>query len=281
MYKSSSIFGLLAIIAIVNATSSNNIQVQMEAEVQTYDEKRSSWKISHIPSPDKMMKLTVAIRVDDDVVQKLEKELYEVSDPQHPRYGQHKTIEEITELLNIPESRYAKVQRFFLNNGAVAATLNPNKDMITLEADVKTIENILSTKIYAFKHSVQSDKIILRAGKPYYLPSFIANEVYMVGELLQFPRLRITEEDNSFAVKGGSGSWGHTCDDTTCDGLVTPQVLMKRYNFPNDTIGSESNSMAVAEFQNQYFSPKDNKKFTASCHRDVQVETIVGGVSII
>ena len=153
--------------------------------------------------------------------------------------------------------------------------------MITLEADVKTIENILSTKIYAFKHSVQSDKIILRAGKPYYLPSFIANEVYMVGELLQFPRLRITEEDNSFAVKGGSGSWGHTCDDTTCDGLVTPQVLMKRYNFPNDTIGSESNSMAVAEFQNQYFSPKDNKKFTASCHRDVQVETIVGGVSII
>ena len=74
MYKSSSIFGLLAIIAIVNATSSNNIQVQMEAEVQTYDEKRSSWKISHMPSPDKMMKLTVAIRVDDDVVQKLEKE---------------------------------------------------------------------------------------------------------------------------------------------------------------------------------------------------------------
>ena len=141
MYKSSSIFGILAIIAIVNATSSNNIQVQMEAEVQTYDEKRSSWKISHMPSPDKMMKLTVAIRVDDDVVQKLEKELYEVSDPQHPRYGQHKTIEEITELLNIPESRYAKVQRFFLNNGAVAATLNPNKDMITLEDDVKTIEN--------------------------------------------------------------------------------------------------------------------------------------------
>ena len=37
--------------------------------------------------------------------------------------------------------------------------------------------------------------------------------------------------------------------------------------------------MAVAEFQGQYFSPADNMKFTSSCHRDVQVETILGGNS--
>ena len=54
---------------------------------------------------------------------------------------------------------------------------------------------------------------------------------------------------------------------------------MKRYNFPNDTAGAEGNSMAVAEFQGQYFSPADNMKFTSSCHRDVQVETILEGNS--
>jgi tripeptidyl-peptidase I len=271
---------LLLLVAISCVSSSPTNKVQMEADVETYNEKLSSWKISHKPSPKEMMKLTVAIRIEDDVVAKLEKELYELSDPRHVRYGKHKTVDEITELLNVPESRFQNVQNFFIKNGVKTAQLNPNKDMVTIEASVETIETILSTTIHAFQHNSNADTVILRASKPYFLPSSIASEIFMVGELLQFPRLRmkslVTEENQ---LKGGSGSWGHTCDDSACDGLVTPQVLMQRYNFPNDTVGDSSNSMAVAEFQGQYFSPGDNQRFTKSCHRDVQVETIIGGNS--
>ena len=108
---------LLLLIAISCVSSSPTNKVQMEAEVETYNEKLSSWKISHKPLPKEMMKLTVAIRIEDDVVAKLEKELYELSDPRHVRYGKHKTVDEITALLNVPASRYQKVQQFFIKNG--------------------------------------------------------------------------------------------------------------------------------------------------------------------
>ncbi len=267
----------ILLLLLTFVVAEDEIKVRMEPDVKTYNPKTSRWIISHKPPPNKMMQLIVAVRVDKDAVNKLEKELYEVSDPTHIKYGKHKTIDEISELLNVPKIRYESVQNYFLKNGVTSAILNPNKDMITIKASVETIENILSTKMHAFKHMQQSDKIILRASKPYFLPSKIASDVTMVGELLQFPRLRPTSSSSSGALNKGKGAWGHTCDDTSCDGLVTPSVIIERYNLPNDTVGVDSNSMAVAEFQNQYFSPADNKKFTSSCHRDVQVETIVGG----
>ena len=94
------ILALAALVVAVNGSS--NLRVQMEAEVEAHNEKKSSWTFSHKPSRKEMMRLTVAIRVDEDVVQKLEKELYEVSDPKHARYGQHKTIDEITAFLEHP-----------------------------------------------------------------------------------------------------------------------------------------------------------------------------------
>merc|ERR1711924_220353 len=42
-------------------------------------------------------------------------------------------------------------------------------------------------------------------------------------------------------------------------------------------MGSVKNSMAVAEFQGQYFKQSDLTLFGDSCHRDVTVEKIVGG----
>ena len=179
------ILALAALVVAVNGSS--NLRVQMEAEVEAHNEKKSSWTFSHKPSRKEMMRLTVAIRVDDDVVQKLEKELYEVSDPKHARYGQHKTVNEITAFLDIPTERYTRVVRWFKDSGVKTAELNPNKDMITIEAPVDVVENILSTKIHAFVHKEHKDKIILRAAQPYFLPATIAKDVFMVGEVSTSP----------------------------------------------------------------------------------------------
>ena len=155
--KNIAILALAALVVAVNGSS--NLRVQMEAEVEAHNEKKSSWVFSHKPARKEMMRLTVAIRVDDDVVQKLEKELYEVSDPKHARYGQHKTVDEITAFLDIPTERYTRVVRWFKDSGVKTAELNPNKDMITIEAPVDVVENILSTKIHAFVHKEHKIKL--------------------------------------------------------------------------------------------------------------------------
>ena len=63
------ILALAALVVAVNGSS--NLRVQMEAEVEAHNEKKSSWMFSHKPSRKEMMRLTVAIRVDDDVAESI------------------------------------------------------------------------------------------------------------------------------------------------------------------------------------------------------------------
>merc|ERR1719171_1761697 len=98
----------------------------------------------------------------------------------------------------------------------------------------------------------------------------------MVGELLQFPNLRSKSLEG---LVGGSGQWPNACKSAACQGLVTPAVLAQRYKLPSASGSasvSGSNSMAVSEFQGQYYQDSDLKSFGDSCHRDVKVDKNIG-----
>jgi len=95
----------------------------------------------------------------------------------------------------------------------------------------------------------------------------------MVGELLQFPRLKLKSLTN---LQGG-GSWPNSCDASGCNGLVQPAVLQERYKLPSTAAANGANSMAVAEFQGQYYKDSDLKKFSSSCKISVTVAKTIGG----
>lgn len=124
---------------------------------------------------------------------------------------------------------------------------------------------------------------VLRASTTYSLPEEIANDVAIVGELLQFPGLK----SKSLRNLKGSGTWPNSCSgQAACAGLVQPEVIRERYNLPNSTeyekllggyVNAQANSMAVAEFQGQYFEPSDLALFSTACKRKVEVDNIVGG----
>merc|ERR1711966_569080 len=125
-----------------------------------------------------------------------------------------------------------------------------------------------------FTHSERTQVRIVRASTTYHLPEEIAPHVTMVGELLQFPRLRLKSLSN---LKAESATWPDSCA-TGCNGQVTPQVLAQRYKFPSPSDAVvQGSTMAVAEFQGQYFRDSDISKFSTSCHRNVTVDTIIGG----
>lgn len=251
--------------------------VVQEADVRPYDPERSMWTFEKDAAADHSVAMTVALKIDGDRRALLEKAFWEVSDPKHERYGLHLSMDDITQLLSVPQERVDAVSKYFMKAGATSVDVAPNKDMMTVKMPVHAAEKALNTRLGMFVHSAHSTVRIVRATTTYSLPAEVDVHVELVGELLQFPRLRHKHLMN-LGAEAGVESWPNACSASGCSGLVTPQVLAERYKLPNSTAASVSGStMAVAEFQGQYYEDSDLSKFGDACHRNVKVDKIVGG----
>mmetsp|Transcript_114331 Transcript_114331/g.227516 ORF Transcript_114331/g.227516 Transcript_114331/m.227516 type:complete len:594 (-) Transcript_114331:152-1933(-) len=262
---------------VVAASSPQEAQqwVSLEPDVPSHNPVTSSWVRGVRPSPDLPMTLTVALRIDEDRRADLERTFFAVSAPANERYGAHLNRDEVTALLAVPEERVAAIAEHFKAAGAEEILPAPNRDMLTVSLSVAAAETALRTTIHTFSHKDRPDLQILRASHSYALPETIAKDVDMVGDLLQFPRLQVPLTSNLT----GSGNWPNACSDSGCKGLVTPAVLTQRYKLPSkeSTVAGSTNSMAVAEFQFQYFKDKDLSKFGKACHVDAVVDRVIGG----
>lgn len=258
-------------------------QIRMEPAVAPYNAATSSWEVATFNKATTSKMITVALRLDDKARSELESIFWKVSDPDHKDYGKHLSLEELTKVLAIPSSRVEKVSKYFEKMGASKIKVSPTGDMLTIHMPVPKLETALNTKIGKFTHKEHTKMSVLRASTTYSLPEEIANDVAIVGELLQFPGLK----SKSLRNLKGSGTWPNSCSSqAACAGLVQPEVIRERYNLPNSTeyekllggyVNAQANSMAVAEFQGQYFEPSDLAKFSTACKRKVEVDNIVGG----
>jgi len=271
----SCVFGLLF---LLDAAQGN--WVQQEPDVQPWNPEHSMWLLEEGGVPaDHLVRFTVALKVEEDRRAMLEKIFWEVSDPKHEKYGQHITIDDITKLLNVSAQRVDAVVAYFDVPGI---SVNRNNDMIYVELPAAAAEKLLNTKLGFFIHTeatrpgMLSGRRIVRASTAYYLPDEIDVHVELVGELLQFPRLRLRELKD---LQTGAGSWPNACNASACKGFVTPDVLAERYRFPKPSNSPRrgvvsGNKMAVAAFEDQYFKQPDLKKFSQSCRRDVTVDRV-------
>merc|ERR1712187_385803 len=134
-------------------------------------------------------------------------------------------------------------------------------------------EVALNTKLHHFTHVEHTRVKIVRASSQYALPAHVAELVDMVGELLQFPRL---PPKHLYDLTASSSGWTNACEASSCNNLVTPAVLAERYKIPTSASNAAGNSMAVAEFQGQYYKDSGLSLFSKSCKRDVTVAVNVG-----
>ena len=255
-------------------------RIAQEASVPVHDPRTSSWVSAGRAPADEVMVLTAVLEIAPEKMEALEATFWAVSDPKDERYGKHLTKSELRTLLDMPTERVARVSDFFMTHGAHSAVASDFKDTVTVTAPVAAIERALQTNIGAFTHRQRANVRILRAQTSYSLPVELDSDLKMVGELLQFPRVRssaLVTESPLQAEVGHGGDWPNACNDSGCDGLVTPAVLGKRYEFDPMDMSRLQGSMAVAEFQGQYFRPEDNAKFNSACHAEVNVSRVVGG----
>jgi len=247
--------------------------VWKEQDVPVYDVETSMW-VQKERATKHLMHLTIGLRINTDRYAELERTFWEVSNPQHAKYGQYLSQDDVTRLLAVPQERADGVSQYFMQAGAISAEVSPNRDAIQLTIPAQAAESALNTKLHHFEHSTNSRVRIVRASQRYALPAHIADDVTIVGELMQFPRLPLESLTKLSANESG---WPNACDAPACRNLITPAVLAQRYKFPlTPTPSTASNSMAVAEFQGQYYSDSDIKKFSTSCDRDVTVDANIG-----
>jgi len=221
-----------------------------------------------------LIKLTTSLKIQKDRLALLEKTLYAVSDPRHSEYGKHKTAKEIAEILAVPQEQVDRVTNFWKMAGAAAVEVNPSKHTMSVAISVADAEHALDTRLATFSNPEVRTRIV-RATNTYSLPKEIAADVTMVGELHQFPRPRVLKHAASETM-ASSASWPNTCTASACRNAVTPSVLATRYNIPSTQTTVSGNSMAVAEFQGQYYKQTDLTYFNSNCGTEVGVDTNIG-----
>jgi len=263
------LFVALALVALASSFPSGT-RVSLEAPVTAAPE---GWKLLGAAAPEDTLKVYFFLNHPDGAEDQLTEELMAVSDPRSPRYGKHLSFEELRALLFKQE--HADVLNVWLRGHGVAdVKATEVGDMVEARITSTQASAMFQTTLATF---VKDDVKVVRA-LAYTVPEEIARAVATVGDLVHFPaqpREPIVTDVKTEGRRllggggGGAGTWTNACTGeggTRCKGLVTPAVLKTRYNIPaSPASAAAKSSMAVAEFQGQYYSDADITKFKTGC----------------
>ncbi|KAL8849729.1 MAG: hypothetical protein Q9221_005339 [Calogaya cf. arnoldii] len=101
---------------------------------------------------DHVVKLQIASK--QSRFDELERHLYEVSDPDHLRYGEHLGFDEVNDLIKPSEGSLSLVQEWLRDHGIGGDRLSytPAKDWVKVSLLVAHVERLLNTKYAVYKH---------------------------------------------------------------------------------------------------------------------------------
>ncbi len=258
---------------VVTAASdlSSTARVQLEPGVGAQHLGRARhWKREGRVTASDVLRLQIVLRHDPAAVQDLEATLLEVSDPMHAQYGHYLGIDEVAAIV-APEAGHSEAVRAWLLSYHLRPTtveVNRYRDVVTVHLSAPLAEEIFKTELYHFRHTGKAEARIVRASTPYSVPAHVAPYVAYVSELLRFPRVRtLPFVPVAFPLLGPDTSASFQACGVQCAGYVTPEVLAERYHTPLSLPApcAANNSMALAEFQLEYYDRRDLRNFASTC----------------
>jgi tripeptidyl-peptidase-1 len=234
-----------------------------------------------------LVDMTVVLKKKTESLQLLEQTFWEVSDPDHEKYGKHLNNEDIKNILNISNHQLLNVLDFF-EGPKTSLHVSKTNDLISVRMPVERAEKLFKTELYHYQHTAFDVEPIIRATSPYSLPNDVASSITMVSGLRHFPSLRtpaVSETQSTSRHVGPTkqqvADWPSDCGKCSKgifgDLHVTPEVLTRRYNLgqrPNTTAKSK---IAVAEFTQVYYDQDDLTLYGGLCGiGNVTVDHYVG-----
>jgi len=224
---------------------------------------REGWEVVNRAHPDQLIDLRIALRESGDISQ----HLYEIADPNHERYGQHLTKEDIDDLTSASTETYGLVQEWLRSHGILKAHTDSN--WVNVRVPISVAEEMLQAEYHVYTDG--KAQIVRTTG--YSLPARLHEHVDLVSPTIYFGRagraLASTIMDESASALDSSDipsfpyeepqlAYGGLCNSTN----VTLECLAKDYGYENYTSkAADKNSFGITAFLGEHLNFADLSKF--------------------
>ncbi|KAG8713475.1 hypothetical protein FRC11_012024, partial [Ceratobasidium sp. 423] len=195
----------------------------------------------------------------------LERELYEVSDPKHTRYGQHLSSEEVNNLVAPHPDTLASIDEWLASYGFEISTLerSPARDWVTVVLPVSKAEEMLGTEYAIWEHTESQEKIVRTM--EYSLPESIHKHVHLITPTTMFGSPRPHRATFHYEDPPKSKGLAVT-PDPSCNTTITISCLQALYNTGNYTATVKSNRLGIAGYLEEFANFADLQTFYKKYH---------------
>jgi len=197
------------------------------------------------------VRITIGLkRRNMDVLNKI---LMEVSTPSSPKYGEHLTQDQMTDLIAPAKENVDRVLSWLSKFGVTPKRVDVNQDYVRVEETLETIANIFGVKFEMFKFAKGGRKVA-RALEAVVVPAEIADVVELITGMQGFPLIT----NGPVKMKRGDGEkLGLAAGMPNVD----PANIRQAYAINTTANTGKKNIQAIAEFQGQFVSNTDLSSF--------------------
>ncbi|TDL29664.1 tripeptidyl peptidase A [Rickenella mellea] len=208
----------------------------------------------------------------------LEQHLYEISDPEHERYGMHLSKEEVEELVAPSEESINVVDKWLASHGLTQhdVSRSPAKDWVIVKVPVGVAGEMLGTSFGLWTHKA-SGQTAVRTLK-YSLPVDVHGHVELVQPTTMFSRTTgqkttfrwsnqqahedVDTESSQITLPNG------IMVDASCNQTVTINCLKQLYNAVGFAPKSKQNKIGITGYLGQFANIADLQLFYADQRPD-------------
>ncbi|KAE8143783.1 peptidase S8/S53 domain-containing protein [Aspergillus pseudotamarii] len=219
------------------------------------------WHYSSTPEGNTSLCLKIALAQKDAAG--FEKKVYEMSDPDHPNYGQHFTTHDEMKRMLLPRDETVDAVRQWLENGGVT-DVRQDADWINFCTTVDTANKLLNAQ---FKWYVSDVKHIRRLRTLQYdVPESVASHVNTIQPTTRFgkinPKKIVTHSKPSQLDVTALAAAVVAKNISHCDSIITPTCLKELYNIGDYQADANSGSkIAFASYLEEYARYADLENF--------------------
>ncbi|KXN92351.1 Tripeptidyl-peptidase sed3 [Leucoagaricus sp. SymC.cos] len=265
---------LLALVLASGAFAAPNPEITRSFHVKEVSVAPRGWR-KIAPAPANHI-IHLRIGLPQSNFAELERHLFEISDPFHPRYGQHLSKAEV-EALIVPKKASLDLVDGWLASfglGEDDLTRSSGKDWIVVRVPISVAEKMLNTKYHVWKYE-DTDEHLIRTTE-YGVPKFVKDHVELVQPTTLFARwskMRTTIhfdkesffEDkvaNFFGLKDSHRPGDLSEVDASCNQTTTIDCLRDLYNFADyEPKASKENAIGISSYLDEYANLQDLKSF--------------------
>ncbi|KAL5530094.1 hypothetical protein ACEPAF_6351 [Sanghuangporus sanghuang] len=202
----------------------------------------------------------------------LEQHLYEVSDPEHARYGQHLSKAEVEALVAPHPESVTSVDSWLQSHGIEVDDLvrSPAKDWVTVRIPVSQAEMILSTEYHIWTHEESGDTVVRTL--QYSVPEQVYDHVELIQPTTMFARIKKQRTTFRWSSHQDIPPFNHTkitlpngiSVDASCNTTVTIDCLLELYNAVGfNASGTIGNQIGITGYLEQFANIADLQLFYA------------------